>query len=90
MAKRKDVTIEVPTATMELKALPPKVITVKNFWRWNWKYLVITGLLIEVIAVTGCFLPWPLNLIFSIVLPVVPFFLGILAVANHTIKEITS
>ena len=90
MGKRKNVTIKVPTATAGAKALPPKIITVKNFLRWNWKYFAATWVLIEVIALIGCFLPWPLNLIFSTVLPIVPFFLGILAVAKHTVTEITN
>jgi hypothetical protein len=90
MAKRKNVTIKVPTMTAEAKALPPKIITFKNFTQWNWKYLVITWALIVAIALSGCFLPWPLSPIFSIVLSIAPFFFGTLAITKHTIKEITN
>jgi hypothetical protein len=89
MTKRRDVTIEVPTATAEGKGFPPKIITFKNFTRWNWKYLVITWALIVAIAWSGCLLPWPLSLIYSTVLSIAPFFFGTYAVTRRTIKEIT-
>ena len=90
MAKRKNVTIKVPTATAEAKAFPPKIITFKNFTRWNWKYLGLTWASIAAIALIGCFLKWPLCLIFSVVLSIIPLFLGTLAITKHTIKEITN
>jgi hypothetical protein len=90
MAKRKDVTIEVPTAHLRIKTFPPSIITTKNFWRWNWKYIGLTWASIAVIAVIGCFLPRPICLVFSTVLAFIPFFLGIRAITRHTVKEISS
>ena len=90
MGKRKNVTIKAPTATAEVKAFPPKIITVKNFLRWNCKYLATTWASTVAIALIGCFLPWPLSPIFSIVLSIVLLSLGVLAITKHTITEITN
>jgi hypothetical protein len=90
MGRTKNVTIKVSTATAEAKALPPKIITVKNFLRWNWKYIGLTWASTVAIALIGCFLPWPLSPKFSIVLSIVPFFLGTRAITKHTITEITN
>jgi len=91
MGKRKDVTIEVPTTEIEAKVFPPKIeITNKEFVKRNWKYLAATWALIAAIAVIGCFLPWPLCPIFSIVLSIGPFYFGTRAITRHTKTEITS
>ncbi|GEM_PF-2697780 len=90
MGKRKDVNIEVPTATAEGKGFPPKIITFKNFTQWNWKYLVITLVLIIASLLIGYFLPRLLSLILNIVLSSIVFVLSVYYITKHTIKEITS
>jgi len=90
MDKRKDITVQVPTAKAKLEALPPKIVTTKKFWRWNWKYISATWILTLAIASIGCFLPQPLCLVASILLSIIPFLLGTKAITKNTIKEITN
>ena len=88
MGKGKNVTVKVPTVRAELEALPPKIVTVKNFWRWNWKYIVPIWILAVANELIGCFLPWPP--IFRAVFSMSLFFLGALGITKHTITEITN
>ena len=89
MGKRKDVTIEVPTATAGAEAFQPKIITVKNFTRWNWKYLAITLVLIIASLLIGYFLPRLLGLTLNIVVSAIVFFLSTYYITKHTVTEIT-
>lgn len=93
MTQRKDVSIIVPTAEAEVKGLPPEIVTYKKFLRISWKYIIATWTIIIMVAYAasalGNLLPWQLAPILGILLSIFPFLVGIRAITQHTIKEIS-
>lgn len=95
MSKRKNVKIIVPTAHIKLTGLPPMIIIQKKFLQKNWKYILATWMIIIFVGYATSYLQYRLSLswlsapISGIILSIIPFYVGIYAISQHNIKEIS-